>query len=252
MKPIAKRSKGLRVLAAVGGLAIAAGLALTVDALRGDPLSRAWAERRAIARAEKRCPGQTFTVLDSWGGSFFNYGVTVQAADSPDTTFHVTTSFWLLTEDDAANQLENRSRTLARQGAEGAQAIEAVLDEACPQYERAAVYNAYASGELASIELDLCWTPEAPGAGAGEYAGLFTPDAPFEASVTAKVPDRLCAQILWDGAPENADFEAVADAFDAALTAAGYDIDYYDLTLVPQNASHDAIQAMDIERVLAR
>ena len=44
----------------------------------------------------------------------------------------------------------------------------------------------------------------------------------------------------------------MADAFDAALTAAGYDIDYYDLTLVPQNASHDAIQAMDIERVLAR
>ena len=43
MKPFAKRSKGLRVLAAVGGLAIAAGLALTVDALRGDPLSRAWA-----------------------------------------------------------------------------------------------------------------------------------------------------------------------------------------------------------------
>ena len=65
MKPIAKRSKGLRVLAAVGGLAIAAGLALTVDALRGDPLSRAWAERRAIARAEKLCPGQTFTVLDA-------------------------------------------------------------------------------------------------------------------------------------------------------------------------------------------
>lgn len=252
MKPIAKRSKGLRILAAVGGLAIAAGLALAVDALRGDPLSRAWAERRAIARAEKLCPGQSFTVLDSWGGTFFNYGVTVQAADSPDTTFHVTTSFWLLTEDDAANQLENRSRTLERQGAEGAQAIEAVLDEACPQYERAAVYNAYASGELASIELDLCWTPEAPAAGAGAYAGLFTPDAPFEASVTAKVPDRLCAQILWDGAPENADFEAVADAFDAALTAAGYDIDYYDLTLVPQNASHDAIQAMDIERVLAR
>ena len=41
MKPFAKRSKGLRILAAVGGLAIAAGLALTVDALHGDPLSRA-------------------------------------------------------------------------------------------------------------------------------------------------------------------------------------------------------------------
>ena len=52
MKPIAKRSKGLRVLAAVGGLAIAAGLALAVDALRGDPLSRAWAE------APGHCPGR--------------------------------------------------------------------------------------------------------------------------------------------------------------------------------------------------
>ena len=76
-------------------------------------------------------------MLDSWGGTFFNYGVTVQAADSPDTTFHVTTSFWLLTEDDAANQLENRSRTLARQGAAGRAGHRGRPDEACPQYERA-------------------------------------------------------------------------------------------------------------------
>ena len=128
----------------------------------------------------------------------------------------------------------------------------AVLDEACPQYERAAVYNAYASGEPASITLDLCWTPETPAAGAGEYAALFTPDAPFEASVTAKVPDRLCAQILWGGAPADDDFEAVADAFDAALTAAGYDIDYYDLTLVPQNATHEELQTMELRRLLRR
>ena len=93
----------------------------------------------------------------------------------------------------------------------------------------------------------------APGqGGAGEQADLFPLDAPFDPAVTARVPDRLCAQILWDGEPADADFEAVADAFDAALTAAGYDIDYYDLTLVPRDAGHEELQALDLDRLIRK
>ena len=41
--------------AGVGGVAIAAGLVLAADGLGGDPLSRAWAERRALALC-RTCP----------------------------------------------------------------------------------------------------------------------------------------------------------------------------------------------------
>lgn len=119
-------------------------------------------------------------------------------------------------------------------------------------HERREVYSTALSGELQSVELDLCWTPEDPQGGAGEQADLFPLDAPFDPAVTARVPDRLCAQILWDGEPADADFEAVAAAFDAALTAAGYDIDYYDLTLVPRDAGHEELQALDLDRLIRK
>ena len=57
------------------------------------------------------------------------------------------------------------------------------------------------------------------------------------------MPDRLCAQILWDGEPADADFEAVAD---------GYNIDYYDLTLVPRDAGHEELQALDLDRLIRK
>ena len=34
--------------------------------------------------------------------------------------------------------------------------------------------------------------------------------------------------------------------------AAGYDIDYYDLTLVPQNATHEELQTMELRRLVRR
>lgn len=254
-----KRKPALRVLAAVGGLVIALGLVLAVDALTGDPLSRAWANARALHYAGTRYPGQDFAVLKTGGGANFSYVTTVQSAQSPDTAFDVTTTFWLFTAGRDEQMVQNRYRTLARQGLEGAAAIEGILDAACPQYERAPAYNGYlpgvaggAPGDTRSVELDLCWTPDNPQAGAGEWAALFPLDAPFDPAVTAEVPDRLCAQILWDGEPDDTDFAAVADAFDAALTAAGYDIDYYDLTLVPRGATHAQLQNSDIERLIER
>ena len=252
MKPRPERSPVLRVLAALGGIAIAAGLVLAVDALGGDPLSRAWAERRALRYAQARYPDQDFFIRSSWGGANFVYGATLQSRQSADTAFDVTTRFWFFTSGREQEMVENRGTTLSRQGAEGAAAIETILDRACPEYERLEVYNTALSGELQSVELDLCWTPEDPQGGAGEQADLFPLDAPFDPAVTARVPDRLCAQILWDGEPAEADFEAVADAFDAALTAAGYDIDYYDLTLVPRDAGHEELQTLDLDRLIRK
>ena len=49
----AKRNKTLRIWAGVGGVVIVAGLLLAADGITGDPLSRAWAERRALAYAER-------------------------------------------------------------------------------------------------------------------------------------------------------------------------------------------------------
>lgn len=253
-----KRNKTLCILAGIGGVAIAAGLLLAADAINGDPLSRAWAEHRALAYAGRAYPDLTFTVQDSHAGGGFCYEVTVAATESPDTRFDVETRFWLLTDGNEAQMVENRNWTLVRQGVEGAREIEQILDEACPQYARAANYNSWTPGaqpgEAAplSVELDLCWTPEKPNGGAGAYAALFPLDSAFDPAVTAKVPDRLCAQILWDGTPAQADLQTVADAFDAALTATGYDIDYYDLMLVPHAASYDGTKAKTVEGLIQK
>ena len=34
--------------------------------------------------------------------------------------------------------------------------------------------------------------------------------------------------------------------------AAGYDIDYYDLTLVPRDAGHEELQALDLDRLIRK
>ena len=254
----AKRNKTLRIWAGVGGVVIVAGLLLAADGITGDPLSRAWAESCALAYAERAYPDKTFTVQNSYAGSGFSYGVTVGAEESADTRFDVETRFWLLTHGNEDSMVENRHWTLMRQGVTGAQAIEDILDEACPQYERAENYSGWLPGTdpaqaaPLSVELDLCWTSDKTMSGAGEYVELFPLDSAFDPAVTAEVPDGLCALILWDGAPAWDDLQTVADAFDAALTAAGYDIDYYDLTLVPRDASYDERKAMMVEGVIQK
>ena len=112
----AKRNKTLRIWAGVGGVVIAAGLLLAADGITGDPLSRAWAERRALAYAERAYPDKTFTVQNSYAGSGFSYGVTVGAEESADTRFDVETRFWLLTHGNEDSMVENRHWTLMRQG----------------------------------------------------------------------------------------------------------------------------------------
>ena len=53
----------------VAGGVLVLGLLLAADAAYGDPLSRAWAESRAVQYAEELYPGQTFIVTASYDGS---------------------------------------------------------------------------------------------------------------------------------------------------------------------------------------
>ena len=87
-------NKGKRIAAGVAGGVLVLGLLLAADAVYGDPLSRAWAESRAVQYAESLYPGQTFIVTESYDGSRFEYGTLVQSEQSPDTRFEVRNSFW--------------------------------------------------------------------------------------------------------------------------------------------------------------
>lgn len=98
MKTMTVKTK--RILAAAGGAAIVLALLLAVDAVHGDPVSRAWARQAAVRYAEKLYPGQTFapagvtTYVQPLG-----YDTWVQSAQSPDTRFPVRTRAWLFTGD---------------------------------------------------------------------------------------------------------------------------------------------------------
>ena len=81
------KQQGKRIAAGVAGGVLVLGLLLAADAAYGDPLSRAWAESRAVQYAEELYPGQTFIVTASYDGSRFEYGAFVQSEQSPDTRF---------------------------------------------------------------------------------------------------------------------------------------------------------------------
>ena len=74
------KTKTKKRLAGAAGILIILGLLLAVDGFTGDPLSRAWAQWRALHRAGTLYPEQEFYVASSYSGQFFNYGVTVQSA----------------------------------------------------------------------------------------------------------------------------------------------------------------------------
>src|SRR5699024_3722091 len=89
-----------RIAAGIVAVLLILAMLLAADAIYGDPVSRAWANSRAIAYAEKLYPGQTFTVESEDSGSFWTYGTWVQSEQSQDTRFDVTTKFWLFTSDE--------------------------------------------------------------------------------------------------------------------------------------------------------
>lgn len=226
------KTKTKKRLAGAAGILIILCLLLAVDAITGDPLSRAWAEWRALHRAGTLYPEQEFYVASSYSGQFFSYGVTVQSTTSTDTRFDVTTDFWLFTEDRAGEQVENRWNTCYRMGQEGAEQIAGILAKDAPELNLAGVYGA----EMCTVELDLAWEPDGEGSGRsvpGNYPENFPLDAPFEAALLQTVPSRLCLQVNWTGTPTQENLDTVLHTLKQVLEANGLPVTYYDVHLVP-------------------
>lgn len=239
------KTKTKKRLAGAAGILIILCLLLAVDAITGDPLSCAWADWRAVQRAERLYPGQEFSVISGYSGQFFQYGAEVQSATSPDTRFDVVTRFWLFTDDRAGERVENRWNTCYRMGEEGADEIAKILAREAPELELAGVYG----GEMRTVELDLAWEPDGEGSGRsvpGNYPENFPLDAPFEASLLQTVPSRICMQVLWNGAPTQQDLDGVLHTVKQVLEANGLPVSYYDVTLVPRDGydSHEQLLAM--------
>lgn len=253
-----RKTKTLRNLAWTAAMLLILALLLAFDAINGDPLSQRWAIHRAIHYAEKLYPGQTFhwderTAVD---GQFFNYMVYVQSDQSGDTNFAVQTRFWLLTDDEIRGMefepdhvfyVENRWHTAYRMGAEASQQAAAYLTAQAPELHFASAYGA--QGNIA--EIDLCYT-EQDGMAPARYVDDLPLDAAFDKTLLQKVPSRLCAQILWDSKPTEADMQQVLHTLKAVLEANDLPITYYDIALVPNAdyADHSAFLADVLESSL--
>lgn len=226
------KTKTKKRLAGAAGILIILGLLLAVDAITGDPFSRAWAQWRALHRAETLYPDQEFYVASSYSGQFFNYGVTVQSTTSTDTRFDVTTDFWLFTEDRAGEQVENRWNTCYRMGQEGAEQIAGILAQEAPELNLAGIYGT----DLNRVELDLAWEPDGEGAGRShpeKTPELFPLDGAFDMSILQKAPSRLCLQVNWTGTPTQEDLDTVLQTLKQVMEANDLPVTYYDVRLVP-------------------
>lgn len=228
-----------RIAAGIVAVLLILAMLLAADAIYGDPVSRAWANSRAIAYAEKLYPGQTFTVEREDSGSFWTYGTWVQSEQSQDTRFDVTTKFWLFTSDEGGMEglsrheqmVERRWNTAYRMGEEAAAAVEEVLQKELPQYQFAGTYGA----EQRSCDIQLGYTEDSSVI-PQEYAELLPLDAPFDKSLLQEIPTKLSVTGLWPTTPTQADVDTVLADLKKVLTAAGYDFAYYDLTLTDATA----------------
>lgn len=226
------KTKTKKRLAGAAGILIILGLLLAVDAITGDPFSRAWAQWRALHRAENLYPNQEFYVASSYSGQFFNYGVTVQSTTSTDTRFDVTTDFWLFTEDRAGEQVESRWNTCYRMGQEGAEQIAGILAQEAPELNLAGIYGT----DLNRAELDLAWEPDGEGASRShpeKTPEMFPLDGAFDMSILQKAPSRLCLQVNWTGTPTQENLDTVLQTLKQVMEANDLPVTYYDVHLVP-------------------
>ena len=82
---------------------------------------------------------------------------------------------------------------------------------------------------------------------------FFLPDFAIQdtgdAAALQKVPSRLCAQVLCDGKPTEADMQTVLHTLKQVLESNDMPITYYDITLVPTGdyADHSAFMADVLE-----
>lgn len=86
-KPRRPRTKARRRAALAAGIGLVAFLVLLACAALGDPLSRAYSRAHALDYANENWPGHDFYIVETDFFPYWNYNVTVQAADSVDTRF---------------------------------------------------------------------------------------------------------------------------------------------------------------------
>lgn len=223
MKTKTNETKNLRRLALAAALLLILALLLAFDAINGDPLSQQWAIYRAIRYAEKLYPEETFhwdqrTAADEIRGMEFE----------PTHTFYV----------------DHRWNTAYRLGDEAAQQAAAYLTVQAPDLNFASVYGAKGN----TVEIDLCYT-EQDGMTPANYVDDLPLDAAFDKALLQKVPSRLCAQVLCEGKPTDADMQTVLHTLKKVLESNGMPITYYDITLVPGGdyADHSAYMADVLE-----
>ena len=230
-----------RIAAGIAAVLLILAMLLAADAVYGDPISRAWANARAIAYAEKLYPDQTFTVESEYSGSLWTYGTCVQSEQSQDTRFDVTTRFWLFTDDSDGpdgesrheKMVEHRYNTVYRMGEEASAQVDAILAEELPQYAFAAQYSSSEPQHSSFIQLGYTQEGEML---PQEYVDLLPLDAPFDKSLLQKIPTRLSITGVWPTTPTRVDVDTVLADLKRVLTAAGYDFAWYSLTLTDATA----------------
>ena len=72
-----------------------------------------------------------------------------------------------------------------------------------------------------------------------DYVDDLPLDAAFDKALLQKVPSRLCAQVLCDGKPTEADMQTVLHTLKQVLESNDMPITYYDMHLTPE--AHKAV-----------
>ena len=140
--------------------------------------------------------------------------------------------------------VDHRWNTCYRLGNEAAQQAAAYLTVQAPKLQFASAYGA--QGNI--VDINLCYT-EQDGVTPADYVDDLPLDAAFDKALLQKVPSRLCAQILWDRKPTEADMQQVLHTLKAVLETNDLPITYYDIALVPaaDYADHSAFLADVLE-----
>ena len=219
-----------RILAGMLGTVLVLGLLAAALGLSGDPLSRAWAEKRAVAYAQELYPGQVFFVQAVARDRPFSYRAEVQSRESGDTHFSVITDFWVSTSSagDHIRMVESKWNTKYRLGEEAAERAAAILMVELPEMRFSAVYGT--EERIAFVEME------------GEADGL-TLDMPFDASLMNEYEFSLSAVVLCKDDPTEAELREALNRIRAAMEKHGMMFARYDITLIRSDGEGEALNS---------
>lgn len=214
----------------------------------GDPLSAWIGQKRAVAYAEHRYPGQTFAVLDDTVpcGRIWETNIWVQSDTSPDTCFGVTTRWWLFTESwEAASperMVEGRQNTKGRLEREAGAYIAALLKEQLPDLS----FSWFVNQGADTVYTTLCVQPDGS-TDTTPYLPCLPLDVPFTPELLQDIPSLVQLWVVWPGNPTQQEAETVLREVKAVLEANGLPVAYYTLTLIPGTGEFEEAVAHTIQ-----